>query len=173
MSSCRSRSFDKAVHTLAKAINFDDHPTGFPSEETIGDAIKLPHVKSALKDALYKGTWRSDVTVGYHHHKTLPFTLFISQGCEMGYRTNHNFGHPTWYLANLDQYPGIAGVWLVSRENGWTPEPHAEPRISLFVITRLMIFMSRYRESFWSPSGPGFQLAKSSFESHTYIGSTN
>ena len=82
----------------------------------------------------------------------------------MGYRTNHNFGHSTWYLAPLPSYPMICGVWLVSRDNGWKPERMEDrPRLSIFVIAKLAVLAARVRAKFWAPDGQGFQLAQKSF----------
>jgi len=166
MSSARLFRFDNAAYTLAKAIDFDSHPTGFPSEKEIHQAIEQDSGVRSSFDAALKGGQRAavDVMVGYHHHPTLPFTLFVSQGFEMGYRTNHNFGHSTWYLARLPSYPMICGVWVVSRENGWKPERMEDrPRLSIFVIAKLVILAARVRAKFWAPCGPGFQLAQKSF----------
>jgi hypothetical protein len=166
MSSARLFRFDNAAYKLAKAIHFDEHPMSFPGPEDIHQAIEQnPDVRSSLDIALKGGNRAAvDVMVGYHHHPTHPFSLFISQGCEMGYRTNHNFGHDTWYLANLPSYPMICGVWVVSREKGWKPERLQDsPRVSIFVIAKLVILAARVRAKFWAPCGPGFQLAQKSF----------
>lgn len=179
VSSQREHAVDRLVRTFAKHTNYDTCDpddyleeiqkglrTTYDRENNKFNYIPEDHpVMTELRYLKLKGG--VDVVTGYYKHPTRNEYLYIGIGCEMGYRTNYMFGKKVyykWMVTNRTSL-GIITVWVYE---GNEPEVciNKPPALSLFVLTRLAIFMNRCIHKMYSPGGNGFLIAQDHFNSN-------
>jgi len=179
MSSERQHAVDQLARTFATATNYDNsefttyhkkipgHLKSFYNESTntFGHIPEDNPVMIHLRSLKLKST-SACVATGYYKHPVRNEYLYISIGSEMGYRTNHMFGKRTYYqwLVTNQTIPnlGMVTVWLYS---GSEPEKCVDrpPTLSLFVLSRLVIFRNRCLTNMYVPGGRGFCSAQIRF----------
>lgn len=157
VSSQREHAVDQLARTFAEHTNYDTcDPDEYLDEiqkglRTTYDKAnnKFHHipedhpVMTKLRDLKLKRNG-VDVVTGYYKHPTRNEYLYIGIGCEMGYRTNYMFGKKVyyqWMVTNRTSL-GIITVWVY---DGDKPEVCIDkpPTLSLFVLTKLAMFMNR------------------------------
>lgn len=179
MSSERQHAVDQLARTFATVTNYDNsdfttyHKTipGYlnssynESTNKFGTIPEDNPIMIDLRNLKLKPT-SSCVVTGYYRHPVRNEYLYISIGSEMGYRTNHMFGkstHYQWMVTNQNiSELGMITVWLYS---GNEPEKCVDspPTLSLFVLSRLVIFMRRCLHNMYVPGGSGFCSARTRF----------
>jgi hypothetical protein len=186
MSSERQYACDVLAKTFAKVTNFDnenDPDAIFSDHNKIQEALNakcgrdhrgafwepIPEdnpIMIQLRSMKLNHSGKDVITGYYKHPKFDNRYIYVGVGYEMGYRTNFMFGKSVYYqwMVTNKNLPvsGMVTFWLYTGTE--TEVCVDKPQLSLFAISRLVIWKNRFLRDFYSPvTGKGYQHARTDF----------
>ena len=181
MSSERQYNADKIAKEFAQISGFNDSECGVLDTKDLQKRLKakciqnhtgvhwdpLPDdnlVLKQLKRLPFKHS-NADVITGYHKHPKCNAYVYFAIGCEMGYRTNFMFenGKGLCYQWLVSNHSPITTFWTTHNEDFIPEECVDGPTLSIYAISRLHMWKTKFLERYYAPGGKGFQKARLDF----------